>query len=278
MNIQSLYEYVILRDILAYILPGGISLVGIALIAQSFGIDRWNKVIFSLIDLSSWAFIIALIMIAFLVGHIIDMLYRILLQNSDWYRRPQTVRKMLTGYENPAARFKNDAISTGIRKAIGVFFDVDWTKTTIEDWISSGKAIEGTTILCYWIEQANSRLFNSEIGRPLIQAHFLHSSGFALGFFGLCLVTIEVMRSIGWAVTPTGEPGANIITAVVVWLFGFSLIRQGGHKREITVEHTYRVFYMLWRNRQCFGNKSKDSLKTDNLPEKSEFSTDDLLG
>jgi hypothetical protein len=43
MSIQNFYEYVILRDILAFILPGGISLAGIYMIVQAMGINRWEK-------------------------------------------------------------------------------------------------------------------------------------------------------------------------------------------------------------------------------------------
>ena len=253
MNIQALYEYVILRDILAYILPGSISIAGVAFIAQAYGIERWNKLIFSLVDLSSWAFIIALIMIAFLVGHIIDMFYRLVLQGRDWYRRPQTIRKMLTGSEDPAAAIRNDPIRSGIRKAVAEFIGFDWESTSIDEWISSGKAFESTTLLGYWIEQVDSRLFNAEIGRPVVQAHFLHASGIAFLFFGFCVATGEVLRWLGLPFMPSGEPLANLANIIAVWILGIFLILQGRHKRDILIEHTYRVFFMLWRHRKCFG-------------------------
>ncbi len=257
MNIQALYEYVILRDILAYILPGGISIAGIALIAQAYGVERWNKLIFALFELSSWAFIVALIMIAFLVGHIIDMLYRLVLQGRDWYRRPQTIRKMLTGSAEAGAEPKQDPISSGVRQAVADLLGFDWQKISVDEWIASGKAFEGTVMLGYWIEQEDSKLFNTEIGRPVVQAHFLHASGFAFLFFGLCVVISEVLRWLGLPFTPSGEPLANLVNAAAVGGLGMLLIFQGKHKRDIIIEHTYRAFYMLWRHRQCFGSQSR---------------------
>ncbi len=253
MNIQALYEYVILRDILAYILPGSISIAGVAFIAQAYGIERWNKIIFSLVDLSSWAFIVALIMIAFLVGHVIDMFYRLVLQRRDWYQRPQTIRKMLTGSADPKAEIQHDPIRNGIRQAVAEFIGLDWQNTSIDEWISSGKAFESTTLLGYWIERVDSKLFNTEIGRPVVQAHFLHASGLAFLFFGFCVVIGEILRWLGLPFTPSGEPLANLANIVAVWTLGILLVLQGRHKRDILIEHTYRVFFMLWRHRKCFG-------------------------
>ena len=266
MNIQALYEYVILRDILAYILPGGISIAGIAFIAQAYGIEHWNKIIFSLFELSSWAFIAALVMIAFLVGHVIDMFYRLLLQGRDWYRCPQTIRKMLTGSAEKSAEPKQDPITSGIRQAVADFMGFQWQNISVDEWISSGKAFESTVMLGYWIEQENSKLFNTEIGRPVVQAHFLHATGFAFLFFGLCVVIGETLRWLGLPFTPSGEPLANLVNVAAVGLLGILLISQGRHKRDIIIEHTYRVFYMLWRHRRCFGDK--------NTPEATDAKSD----
>ncbi len=263
MNIQALYEYVILRDILAYILPGGISLAGIALIVQAYGVDRWNKVLYSLSDLGSWALAGALVAIAFLVGHVLDLVYRNLLQRRDWYRRPYTIRKMLTGSPYRAAELGADSITCGTREAVGEFFNIDWNKTSVDQWIDSGKAFEATVILGYWIEQEDSRVFNTEIGRPVVQAHFLHASGLAFILFGICLIVAESIRWIGLAFAQTSDPLANFLTVASVWLFGALMIRQGGHKRDILIEHTYRVFYMIWR-RKHLGHKPQ--VKTDAEP------------
>ena len=96
MNIQSFYEYVILRDILAFILPGGISLVGISTVVQAFGSDRFEKILLPFSNLNTFLTTALFMMIAFLVGHILDMLYRLIFHSQTiWHPPAQSNRPKL---------------------------------------------------------------------------------------------------------------------------------------------------------------------------------------
>lgn len=249
MNIQSFYEYVILRDILAYMLPGGISLAGLMIIVQTFGSNRWSKLLSLHLDPNSPLFIIGLVLIAFLVGHVLDMVYRVLFQGRTWYFRPQAIRRVLTGSAIPFTDVNTDPMNQGIQEAVRQFFNLDWGKKSIEEWISSGKAYSASVLLGYWVECEDPKLFNTEIGRPVVQAHFLHASGLAFAFFGICIILSELVQRVGLAQSQPSDPIALPIAVSAVWLFAYLLIRQGGHKREIVIDHTFRAFYIVWRRR-----------------------------
>lgn len=249
MSIQAFYEYVIIRDILAYTLPGSIILFGITIIVQALGTDRWNKLLPSFLAIDSVLVAITLALVAFVVGHVVDMVYRNLFQKGNWYRRPQTIRKMLTGSTTVRPEAEHDALAYEIREAVGQFLNINWQNTSIEQWMSSGKAFETNLLLGYWIEQEDPKLFSTEIGRPVVQAHFLHATGLAFICLGLCTTTAAAIHWLGLAHTPTPDQTAMILTIASSWLLGLLLIRQGGHKRDILVEHTFRVFYVMWRQR-----------------------------
>ena len=163
MNIQAFYEYVILRDILAYILPGGISLAGIAIVIQAYGSDHWNKLLPFSLDANSVFSSIVFVLIAFLFGHILDMAYRVLLQGRDWFRRPKTIRRLLTGNTKPCAEISTDPVTQGMRQAIGQFFNLNWDKVPVGEWISSGKAYEANVALAYWVEYEDPRLLTLKL-------------------------------------------------------------------------------------------------------------------
>lgn len=249
MNIQSFYEYVILRDILAYILPGGISLVGISTLVQAWGKNRWEKILPFFTNLNPFLAITFAIMIAFLIGHIWDMVYRLIFQGRDTFRRPKTIRKILLGSQATDPESEPDPIAKEIKESVGQFLNINWKNTSVDYWITSGKAYEANVLLAYWVEQEDAKLFSNEIARPIVQSHLLHVSGLAFLFLGGCALIAEIIRWIG--VNP--QQGYDLVTLVAIigasWLFGMMLIRQGIHKRDTIVLHTFRVFHVVWRKR-----------------------------
>ena len=249
MSIQSFYEHVILRDILAFILPGGISLAGIQMIMHALGIERWEKTLPFLSNLDPLLQIILLLLISFLVGHVWDMVYRVRFQTNPQFQRIETIQKILIG--NPASESKSvdNHIANQICSSVGQFLNIDWKKTPIEKWIESGKAFDLSVLLSYWIEEEDPKIFGNEIARPLIQSHLLHVCGMAFYFFSGCILLGEIMCWFG--INPLRESDPLTLWALIVisFLFGWALIRQGMHKRDIIVDHVFRVFYVIWRKR-----------------------------
>lgn len=174
MNIQGFYEYVVLRDILAFILPGGISLAGIYMIMHALGIERLEKFLPFLSNLVSPSQIIMFLLISFLVGHVWDMVYRKRYQMHKDYQRIEKIKEILIG--NPTSEFKyvNNHIPNQICSSVGQFLHIDWKKTPIKEWIESGKAHDLSVLLSYWIEEEDPKIYGDEIARPHIQSHFLH--------------------------------------------------------------------------------------------------------
>ena len=250
MNIQSFYEYVILRDILAFILPGGISLAGIYMIAQAWGIVRLEKALPFFTNSNSFLEITYLILISFLIGHILDVLHRVLVQKNKRFQREKILKKILMGNQSPGTKPVDNHIANEIRKSVGQFLKINWKHTPIEQWIESGSAHEASVLLSYWIEEEDPKLFGTEISRPIVQSHLLIVCGFAFIFVGgFCIPVVGIIHGLG--LNPFQE--FDLLTFIILFvsslLFGVSLFAQGVHKREIFIEHVLRVFYVVWQKR-----------------------------
>lgn len=258
MNIQGFYEYVILRDILAFMLPGGVSLAGIYIVVQALGFDRWQKNQSFLSEMNPFLSTVLLILIAFLVGHVWDMAYRLRYQKKKQYQREDTIRKILIGDENSSPKSITNHIATEIREATGEFLRIDWSKTRVGEWVKSGKAFEASVLLSYWIEEEDPKLFGTEIGRPIVQSHLLHVSGMAFQLNGLLFFVTSLLDFLLKTLQlQFVDPFVFGVIGVGLYGFGKLLIDQGVHKREIIIEHVFRVFYVIWRKR---GLENKSSI------------------
>ncbi|MBI3164155.1 MAG: hypothetical protein HYZ24_05690 [Chloroflexi bacterium] len=250
MNIQSFYEYVILRDILAFILPGSITLGGIYMVVEAYGFNRIEKYISFVSGINSAVSTIFFLLIAFLVGHIWDMVYRLRFQKTKQYQREDTYKKLLVGDPDASSDSVNNHIADQIKSAVGEFLEIDWKKNHIEKWIDSGKIFEASVLLSYWIEEEDPKLFGTEIGRPITQSHLLHTAGMAFLFLGcICIPLAAVFRFIGSDSFQLYGLITLVLFSLITIYFGQSLIKQGIHKREIFLEHVFRVFYVVWRKR-----------------------------
>jgi hypothetical protein len=248
MSIEGLYEYVVLRDILAFVLPGGISLAGIYMIAHAIGDNRWGKIFPFLNNLTPFLATTLLILISFLIGHILDMVYRLIFQKGKPFQRKKIITKILMGDQTAASKSVDDHIAKEIRLSMGQFLNIK--KIPIKQWIESGKAFEASVLLSYWIEEEDPKLFGTEIGRPLLQSHLLHVCGLAFIFLSVfCVPGVMIIHWLGINPLQEFDPLALTILFISSLLFGFLLILQGIHKRDIIMEHAFRVFYVIWRKR-----------------------------
>ena len=119
MNIRSFYEHVVLRDVLAYTLPGAVVLWGITLMAQAFGWGELAQIVPGVVQETPLISVTLLIFVAFLLGHLVDMLYRHLFQVRDWYRRPDVSRKCLLGDKAREGEAVSSPAAAEVRKAVG---------------------------------------------------------------------------------------------------------------------------------------------------------------
>lgn len=250
MSIENFYQYTILRDILGYILPGGISLAGLAILIQAINQHLWNELVSLSSRFQTWFLVAILIVVAFLLGHILDMLYRKLFQGRGWYTRPGTVRKVLTGSEALSEKLDLDPVANEIRRAVGEFLNIDWEETKIEEWISSERAFRAISTLGYWIQHKNPQLFNTEVARPIIQSHFLHASGLSFLFLGVCAILAMLVSWMGVFSTQILDSSILVQVALAACSFGYLLILQGRHKRNDVIDHILRVFYVMWHDLQ----------------------------
>jgi len=253
-NIQSFYDYVILRDVLAFILPGSVSLGGIYMIMYALGVERLEKTLPFLSSLDTSIHIILFLLISFLVGHVWDMAYRFLIQKLKLFgfefERTDIIKKMLVGDPTLDSKSVSNHIAREIRSSLGDFLKINWKDEPIEQWIASGKAYEASLLTSYWIEEEDPKLFSAEVGRPVVQAHFLHVCGLAFIFVGvICVPVVAIIHKLDVNSSMEFDLLIHIILAISSSLFGALLVLQGTHKRDIIVEHAFRVFYVIWQKR-----------------------------
>jgi hypothetical protein len=250
MNIQGFFEVVILRDILAFILPGSISLAGIYMIMYSSGVERLERVLPFLSNLDSTSRITLFLLISFLAGHVWDMIYRKRFQTHPGFQRKEKFKEILVGKATTDLKSVSNHIPNQICSSVGQFLHIDWEKTPITEWIESGKAHDLSVLLSYWIEEEDPKIYSDEVARPNIQSHFLHVCGMAFQLFGACALIGEIIRlhRSGWVFEWISLLIGISLIITSFWL-GKALIAQGQHKRDILVEHVFRVFHVIWQKR-----------------------------
>lgn len=119
MNIKDFFEHFILRDILAFTLPGSISLAGIYMAINSSGFEGAGQILPLLSGLDATSLVLFLLT-SFLVGHLWDAVYRKLFQTNETFHRAGITKKML---------IEDDHIASQIRSAVGQFINIDdWKK------------------------------------------------------------------------------------------------------------------------------------------------------
>jgi len=251
MNIQTFYEYIFLRDILGFLVPGGILMSGFWILIYSINQDFWNHFQNPFSDFNQVIFALFGLAVAFVFGHVIDFLYRNLLQSRKIYRHQDTIKKIITLADGKS---KNN-----IAKSVGKFMKVEWDELTIDEWVKS-ESSDANLVLRYWIEQKNSQLFRTEIARPAIQAHFLTSTGISVAFFSICILFTFLLQIIGIQLSIALDLTLTIFVLISLAIISIILVLQGSHKREILIKHTYHVFHILWKEEKP-KNKKQDKKK-----------------
>jgi hypothetical protein len=144
MNILNFFEIFVLRDILAFILPGGISLAGIYMILLAVGFDELEKTLPFLSKFDPFLQIILFSLISFLVGHVWDTRYRLKYQipkndqgtkKSDKYQVPKNAQRtkkfeeILIGNSTTQLKSGNDHIFNRINSSVKKLLHIDRKKT-----------------------------------------------------------------------------------------------------------------------------------------------------
>lgn len=245
MDLEKYYDYVVSRDIFGFLMPGSITLSGIIIITQAIGFERWGK--WLPIDRSDkWILGIAFLTFAFLLGHVLDLLYRNLFQTRDWYWRSNVIKDMVGLVKKPEGMKEIERNTKPIRKAISEFLKLDRGVQLEKYWTSPEKIHEDTSLIMNWVEKESPDLFNKQVARPDVQSHFLSASGIAFIFFGACVMLAYVARMLDNA--ENYDLFSISMTTIASILFGYLLMRQGRHKRDVLYEHAIRFFYVLWND------------------------------
>jgi len=228
MDIQAFFEKFIIRDILAILMPGALILLGLSFFSIHFN-STTDGIGSAVTEIQGWASVAFLLFFSFILGHLVDLIYRKFLQTSKLYTCVDEVEKLV---KDPH-----------IEAALNEF----WNERENQQNNNNNSEPEGrqkTFILRYWIELRNKELYDSEIEHIAIKAHYLVASGISLTIFGLCCLAFIKINMY-----------QSVILAVLFAAFGISIIYQGFHQRKVLIQHIYRVFYVLWRQRSSEKNK-----------------------
>ena len=228
MDLQAFFEKFIIRDLLAILMPGALVLFGLSFLSTQSGATA-EIIADAVSKLQGWTSAAFLLFFSFILGHFIDLLYRMLLQHSELYKREEEIENL-----------RNKPY---IREALNEFWNEKENHLKEINKIET-KPRENTFILRYWIELRNKELYDSEIEHIAIKAHYLASSGIAFIIFGICCLAFVGKNT-----------DQSIILAALFIAFGVFIIFQGFHQRKVYIQHIYRVFYVLWRQRTSERNE-----------------------
>jgi len=258
MSISEFYEYIIQRDILGYIFPGGITLIGVLIITRTLSDSLWSSLVLATTQFENWFLISVGIVISFLVGHVLDFLYRKFFQDGNWYKNPDIVFDELFGIKEDDEINKNDIMAEEFRKSLGGFLGKEVNLQTVKQWKDNEKLFKVVSTLGYWSQKQDSKLFNTEVARPIIQAHLLHASGMSLLFVGFCTIISQILIWVVPSVEKWIALSSSSILVVFCSIFGLLLLFQGKHKRENVIEHQLRVFYAIWKSKDTKNSTNDD--------------------
>ena len=85
MDLQAFFEKFIIRDLLAILMPGALVLFGLSFLSTQSGATA-EIIADAVSKLQGWTSAAFLLFFSFILGHFIDLLYRMLLQHSELYK------------------------------------------------------------------------------------------------------------------------------------------------------------------------------------------------
>ncbi|MBU1699000.1 MAG: hypothetical protein KJ831_02535 [Candidatus Eisenbacteria bacterium] len=241
MNLPGLYDSLFLRDFLAFVLPGGISLYGLTIAMRGILGKGWNLLWQYLGDPPNSYMVVMALLLSFLFGHILDLLYRVFFQGREMYRRKMVAYTMLRSDFSESDPRRNHA--KVLRKKLIEFWGIDPGNIDIDNWINQDDALKEIMRVRNWIQVKDQQIYNAEIGRASLQAHALFSSALSFWFLAICWI---VSQAADGAFCASGTLIRVFVISLLLIGIGVLYAKQGSQKRKVVVENSLKLFGIMW--------------------------------
>jgi len=234
MNLIHLYETLILRDIMFYLMPGGLTLLGVGFVLWVQAPDSVENAIAKCMPASDWIMVVVFLALSYVLGHVLYMLHNSTVGKLKSLRRHEIVSRCL-----------------GLKKAESDL--PEFTRELRKGLISALVSESRTKDVAHFLDSEN-----------LLQLYFTADK--YVRFKSVDFYTLYVSRltatsrfygvmSIGWAVLGlafvsfffTGVLPVvwNIIAILVLFLLSYRFVRSSIADQEELVWNVLQATYLL---------------------------------
>lgn len=189
MKLGELYQTVVLRDLLGYIVPGGITLCATSMLAKSFGFDQLGTLLPSVAMPYPWIVIVAFLCLAYLAGHIVDQCARAITRRLMGPAGLAVARQSLCGCipanaDQDLHRPLLDILRTVLAPSQ---FD-DFLENRDITGLSDDKVRQITRLCDQYVFVKRPEVYHNVIGRAEVLHTFTANCGISLVFLAIALL------------------------------------------------------------------------------------------
>lgn len=257
MDIEKLYESVILRDTLEYIIPGAIFLCGIICVSQAFLFSLGQGlVLISFLYQGNISLTIALVALSYLLGHLLTEIRSSYFDRSDKDYTLSIVNK-------------DKIIQNFLKEILHTYLAID--KYQVIENIDNTASLETIReIIRAFIYERQPKLHREFVGRHSILSRFSRNMAISLSIFFICLALsiLFVFEEIRLAFM--NFPFQTSVATVLVIIFFITSIRLFNRRsvklRKSMTRHTFEILY----NDYIINKISNTNPRSKNADEKSE--------
>ncbi len=257
MNVSEFWETVVSRDILAYTVPGSMTLVGVALLATGLGLEKWGALVDAIVPTNSLLFAGAFVVLSYVTGHIQTWVYVLLVDRG--------IRRWSVGQMAVELLDRHPSGGEYEAAALWMLGEGEAREDASGEELGAGKAAYLMRLCDHYVLNAAPRMHSMYIGRYSVFFVFFRNLGISTVLLGLCALTLLTpsgQEAIAQSLEGTSHQiqSVEILTGVVVVVaVGVMFIFRAGHFERMHVQGTFEVFYLVRLREKSLLHRAQES-------------------
>lgn len=234
MNLIQLYETLILRDIMFYFLPGGLTLFGVSLVFWVQTPDSLRNAITKYVPASEWVLVTIFLALSYVLGHVLYMLHNSTVGKLKSLRRHEIMGRYLglTKTESGLSDFTLELRKGLIGAAVGENQAKD-----IANFLKPENLLQLYFTADKYIRLKSVDFYMLYVGRLTATSRFYGVMSIGWVVLGLAFVSFFFTGML-----PTGW---NVIAVLVFFLLSYRFIRASITDQEELVWNVLQAAYLL---------------------------------
>lgn len=234
MDIEKLYESVILRDTLEYIIPGAIFLGGLICVSQAFLFSLGQGLILiSFLYQGNIFLAITLVALSYLLGHLLTEIRSSYFDRSD--------RDYTLSIVN-----NDEIIQNSLKEILHTYLAID--KYQASENIDNTASLETIReIIRAFIYERQPKLHREFVGRHSILSRFSRNMAISLSIFFICLALSIIFAFEEIRLVVINFPFQTSVATVLITVFFITSIRLFNRRsvklRKSMARHTFEILY-----------------------------------